>query len=443
MGEQIDVGSGKIEVPVRKLFRFEGSFEGKTVSILADDGCSSNIISKEFIEQNETLFKTRLKKTNIRIEHSKSDSTEEPMGGMENGTVSFQGHEYTSNWVVADSRYDIILGMPWHEEMNVRKNYHQREVFVKSLRLQEEETNSDKIRVSNISVKKFRRGIRTNQFIEIFAVRAVTGKVKTGRPLKDSISNQAEDAFQKLLNNHENEAEIVELLTEYAEIFKSKLPAGLPPKREVDHRIDIKEGCQPPFRKLYQLSPAELLAAKEYIEENLKSGKIRPSKSPYGSPMFFAKEKDGTLRGVVDYRAVNHITKRNSTAIPRTDEMFDRLGRAKYFSKIDMKTGFHQIRVHPDDVEKTAFTTKYGQFEYLVMAIGLCNAPATFQTLMNSIFFDHIDSFIVVYIDDLLIFSKTKDEHIQHLRIVFERLRENKLFISPKKCEFMKSELNS
>ena len=158
------------------------------------------------------------------------------------------------------------------------------------------------------------------------------------------------------------------------------------------------------MRPLYQLSPSELVAVKEYVTELLRKKKIRRSKSPFGASLFFAKH-NGKLRAVVDYRALNRITKRNNTPLPRADEMFDRLGEARVFSKLDLKTGFHQIRVQPEDIEKTAFNTKYGQFEYLVMPMGLCNAPATFQTLMNTIFYDCIDEFIVVYMDDLLIFS--------------------------------------
>ena len=138
----------------------------------------------------------------------------------------------------------------------------------------------------------------------------------------------------------------------------------------------------------------------------------------------------------MDYRALNRITKRNNAPLPRSDEMFDRLGGARYFSKLDLKTGFHQIRVKPEYIEKTAFNTKYGQFEYLVMPMGLCNAPATFQTLMNQIFYDCIDVFLVVYMDDLLIFSKDEESHYRNLETVLSLLKEHKLYASPKKCEF-------
>lgn len=155
---------------------------------------------------------------------------------------------------------------------------------------------------------------------------------------------------------------------------------------------------------------------KEYATENLEKGKIRRSKSPYGTSLFLVKEK-GKLRAVVDYRALNRITKRHKGPLPRPDEMFDRFGDAFFCSKLNLKTGFHQIRLKPDDIEKTAFNTKHGQFEYMVRPMGLCNAPATFQTLMNRIFHDCLDDFLVVYMDDLFIFSQSREEHFRHIEI--------------------------
>ena len=177
----------------------------------------------------------------------------------------------------------------------------------------------------------------------------------------------------------EKNAKFERLLAEFESVFKTELPPGLPPRGSVDHEIQVEEESKPPHRPLFQLSPVELEAAKEYVEKLLKSGKIRPSKSPYGASLFFVKQDKGKLRGVVDYRALNRLTKKNNAPIPRSDEMLDRLGGAKSFSKLDLKTGFHQIRVKPEDIEKTAFNTKYGQFEYLVLPMGLFNAPASFR----------------------------------------------------------------
>ena len=160
------------------------------------------------------------------------------------------------------------------------------------------------------------------------------------------------------------------ILAEFESVSKTELPSGLQPMRSVDHEIQVEEASKPPHRPLLQLSPVELEVAKEYVEKLLKSGKRRPSKSPYGASLFFVKQ-NGKLRGVVDYRALNRLAKKNTAPIPRSDEMFDRLGGAKSFSKLDLKTGFHQIRVKPEDIEKTAFNTKDGKFEYLVMPLRL------------------------------------------------------------------------
>lgn len=196
------------------------------------------------------------------------------------------------------------------------------------------------------------------------------------------------------------------VLRKYENVFQDKLPPGLPPRRSGDHEIEAQPGSKAPHRRLYQLSPWELEAAKRYVKDLLKSGKIRQSKSTYGAPLLFVKQDEKPLRGVVDSRGLNLITKRNNAPLPRSDEIFDMFGEARVFSKLDPKTGFHHIRVRPKDAEQSAFNTKYGQFEYMVMPMGLCNAPATFQSLMNPIFHDCIDDFIAVYMDDLLIFSK-------------------------------------
>lgn len=178
-------------------------------------------------------------------------------------------------------------------------------------------------------------------------------------------------------NRTSKNPEILALEQEYASVFGNYLPNGLPPKRDVDHAIKIKEEARPPHRPKFQLSPAELIATKEYVTELLRKGKIRPSRSPYWAPLFFVEQK-GKLRGVIDFRALNLITKANNALIPHTDEMFDSLEKASYYSRLDLKTGFYHSRIFPEDVEKTAFKTKYGHYEFLVMPMGLRNAPTTF-----------------------------------------------------------------
>ena len=173
---------------------------------------------------------------------------------------------------------------------------------------------------------------------------------------------------------------------EYGAIFQEGLPLDMPPTRTVDHQIPLKADMPPPFKGIFRLSQLELQELKSQLDQLLKDGKISPSISPYGAPVLFVKKKDGTLRMCIDYRALNSQTIQNRYALPRIDELFDRLHGAKIFSKIDLTSGYYQIAIDPKDRYKTAFRTRYGHYEFNVMPFGLTNAPATFQTLMNDIF---------------------------------------------------------
>jgi len=188
------------------------------------------------------------------------------------------------------------------------------------------------------------------------------------------------------------------------------------------------------------MSSAELQALKDELEFLVRNGRIRPSTSPYGAPVFYVKQK-GKLRLVFDYRALNKNTVKSVAAIPNIQEMFDRLSNAKYFSKFDLASGYHQVLMAVEDIPKTAFRTKYGLFEWTVMPFGLSNAPATFQSMVNAIFSDMIDHFLIVYLDDILVFSTTLEEHVVHLDKVLQRLQDNKLHCRVTKCEFLKEEL--
>ena len=180
---------------------------------------------------------------------------------------------------------------------------------------------------------------------------------------------------------------------------------------------------------------------KKQLEELVKSGFIQPSKSPFGAPILFVKKKDGTMRMCIDYRALNNITIKNAYPLPRIDELFDRLQGARYFSKIDLRSGYHQIRIDPQDVPKTAFRTRYGHFEFLVLPFGLTNAPGTFMHLMHQTFREFLDDFVLVFLDDILIFSRTLEEHQRHVTQVLTKLRESKLYAKESKCDFFKEEV--
>ena len=231
------------------------------------------------------------------------------------------------------------------------------------------------------------------------------------------------------------------ILSDYEDMFPEQLPKGRPPKREVEFAIKTEPGAAPPNRPPYRLSPKEHEELQAQIEDLLAQGHIRPSQSPYGAPILFVPKKDGRWRMCIDYRALNKQTIKDRYPLPRIDDLLDRLGKAKYFSTIDLASGYHQIAMKEDDIPKTAFRTHRGHFEFVVMPFGVSNAPATFQRLMNKVFAKELDAFILVYLDDILVFSRTKEEHLEHIRTALGRLRDAKIYARLHKCEFYKDKV--
>jgi len=184
------------------------------------------------------------------------------------------------------------------------------------------------------------------------------------------------------------------------------------------------------------MAPVEMKELKEQLQELLDKGFIRPSASPWGAPVLFVKKKDKSMRLCIDYRELNKITIKNWYPLPRIDDLFDQLQGASVFSKIDLRSGYHQLKIKQCDIPKTAFRTRYGHFEFLVMPFGLTNAPATFMDMMNMIFQPYLDKFVVVFIDDILVYSKDKEEREEHLRTILQTLRENNYMRSLRSASF-------
>jgi hypothetical protein len=194
----------------------------------------------------------------------------------------------------------------------------------------------------------------------------------------------------------------------------------MPPDHDVEFVIELQPGMAPISRRPYKMTPEELAKLKVQLNELLDKGYIRPSSSPWGYPALFVKKKDQSLRLCVDYRPLNAITIKNKYSLPRIDILFDQLADAKVFSMVDLRSGYHKIKIRLEDVPKTTFSTRYGLYEYLVMSFGLTNAPAHFMYLMNSVFMLELDKFVMVFIDDILIYSKSEEEHAQHLRVILQ-----------------------
>jgi hypothetical protein len=223
---------------------------------------------------------------------------------------------------------------------------------------------------------------------------------------------------------------------EFPDVFPDEL-LGLPPDRDVEFAIELIPGTPPISRRPYRMPPNELAELKKQLQDLLKKGLICPSSSEWGCPaLFMKKKKDNSLRMCVDYRPLNAVIIKNKYPLPWIDILFDQLSKDKVFSKIDLRSGYHQIKIRPQDIPKTTFSTRYDLYEYLVMSFGLTNDLVYFMYLMNSVFMPELDKFVIVFIDDILIYSENKEDHAEHLRIVLTRLREHQLYAKFSKCEF-------
>ncbi|GJU37556.1 putative reverse transcriptase domain-containing protein [Tanacetum coccineum] len=233
----------------------------------------------------------------------------------------------------------------------------------------------------------------------------------------------------------EKRLEDIPVVKEFPDVFPEDLP-GIPPVRQVEFQIDLIPGAAPIARTPYRLAPSEMQELSNQLQELTDRGFIRPSTSPWGAPVLFVKKKDGSFRMCIDYRELNKLTIKNRYPLPRIDDLFDQLQGSSVYSKIDLRSGYHQLRVREEDIPKTAFRTRYGHYEFQVMPFGLTNAPAVFMDLMNRVCKPYLDKFVIVFIDDILIYSRNEEEHASHLRIILELLRKEKLYAKFSKCDF-------
>lgn len=397
-------------------------------NILIDSGCEDICISKKYADQ------LKLKRKPSEVKAELWDGTLVPMDecldvlNIQIGKAKFK----TNPFIVDLIGYDVILGKTWLKQYNPRINWKRNTVLVnidnKNFFLDAESVKRQSSREEALLSKKQFAKLVKRQKSKIYLV---TIHPKT---------NQCEQDIEKNISDSKDD-ELQRILEEYKDVFPEDLPKGLPPKRQVEMEIKMKDDTAPVMGPMYKLSPKELKEMRKQIKHLLSHEFIKPSISPWGSPVLFTPKKDGSLRMCVDYRALNKKTIKNNVPLPRIDEVWDQLGNAKYFTTLDLRAGYNQIRIKENDIPKTAFRTRYGQFEYLVTPFGLTGTPGCFQTLMNNIFRPHLDEFVMVYLDDILIYSKTRKEHLKHLRIVLDTLRKEKLYGKLSKCHFMTQEV--
>ncbi|GJZ46172.1 putative reverse transcriptase domain-containing protein [Tanacetum coccineum] len=229
--------------------------------------------------------------------------------------------------------------------------------------------------------------------------------------------------------------EDIPVVREFPKVFPKDLP-GLPPIRQLEFQIDLILGATPVARAPYRLAPLEMQDLSNQLQELADRGFIRPSTSPWGAPVLFVKKKNESFKMFIDYRELNKLTVKNRYPLPRIDDVFDQLQGSSVYSKIDLRSGYHQLRDRDEDIPKTTFRTRYRHYEFQVMPFGLTNAPVVFMDLMNHVCKPYLDKFVMVFIDDILIYSRNKEEHANHLRIILELLKKEKLYAKFSKCDF-------
>ena len=416
-----------------KLLIVNGLIGRRPCRILIDSGASTDFVSEEWLKEHRFNTATKLSMDSITL----ADGRKIPSGGLLPKARLQMGRYRTARTFHAAKLdgFDAVLGKGWladaQESNDLHIDWKLNTLTMKAngrrftlFRALGKTAVVDK-RAAHLLLNTagLRKAARDKD--EMYLVRFQDGE--GGRDPKD---HKETDERTPLFD-------VTPIMNDYKDVVCDDLPPGLPPQRQIDHRIDLEPNQAPPYRPPYRTPEAYREELRKQINELLDKGFIRPSASPFGAPVLFVKKKDGSLRMCVDYRMLNKISIKNRYPMPRVDDLLDRLRGAKFLSKVDAHSGFNQIRIAPEHIERTAFTTAYGLFEYTVLPFGLCNAPATFQRLMNEVLREEIDDGLVcVYMDDVLIYSETEEDHKTHLRRVLGKLRQHRLYLKKKKCEF-------
>ncbi|GJS53017.1 putative reverse transcriptase domain-containing protein [Tanacetum coccineum] len=305
---------------------------------------------------------------------------------------------------------DVVIGMDWLSKYHARIIYDEKVVHIpidgETLIIRGDRSKTRQNHISYIKTKRY-----ISRGCQLFIAQVMEKK------------------------SDEKRLEDIPVVKEFLKVFPKDLP-GLPPVRQVEFQIDLILGATPITRAPYSLAPSKMQELSNQLRELADRGFIRPSTSPSGALVLFVKKKDGSFRICIDYRELNKLTVKNRYPLPRIDDLFDQLQGSSVHSKIDLRSGYHQLRVRGEDIPKTAFKTRYGHYEFQVMPFGLTNVPAVLMDIMNRVCKPYLDKFVIVFIDDILIYSRHKEEHANHLRIILELLKKEKLYAKFSKCDF-------
>lgn len=407
-----------VGITTKKTMKMKGVLGNREVVILIDSGASCNFISKRLVEELK-LPVVETEGFGVAVGNGEVISGSGKCEGVE---VEIQGVKITEEFLRFElGNIDLVLGYSWLAKLGeTRINW-----GLHILRFQVAEKwvaicSDPELLKSQVSLNAMEKLCEKEDVVYLLELQALFENESKANEKKPSLA-------------------ICSLLKKFAGVFQ--MPRGLPPARTREHAITLQEGTSPINVRPYRYSHNQKNEIERLVKEMLQAGIIRPSISPFSSPVLLVKKKDGGMRFCVDYRAVNKSTIPDRYPIPVIEELLDELAGATMFSKLDLKSGYHQIRVKASDVGKTAFKTHEGHYEFLVMPFGLTNAPATFQSVMNDIFKPFLRKFVLVFFDDILVYSRNEAEHKEHLRQVLQLLQKHQFYANDKKCSFGQAEI--
>ncbi|KAJ3703314.1 hypothetical protein LUZ61_007019 [Rhynchospora tenuis] len=402
-----------------QTLKFKGELGSTPICVLIDTGSTHSFINPALVDSAKWPVSTTTP-LNVRITNGAAMTTSTVCQQL---PFKLQNYDLSGTVRLLNIQgYDLILGMDWlsrHGPMSI-------------------DWDSDKLNLHN-----------QDQVIEL-TVQQEVAEVKLCQAVWDPVKEHQKGHMlvvahiyciqpTKTIEEKSVCPQLEPVLQQFEGVFLE--PSNLPPHRAIDHQIPLKPDATPVSMRPYRYSYYQRLEIEKIVKELLSSSFIRPSTSPYSSPVLLVKKKDNSWRLCIDYRQLNEATIKNKYPIPIIDDLLDELKGARYFSKIDLRSGYHQIRMADSDIFKTAFRTHNGHYEFVVMPFGLTNAPATFQTLMNNLFKPYIRQFVLVFFDDILIYSKTMSDHVVHVGKALQVLADNQLFAKLSKCEFGVSQI--
>jgi hypothetical protein len=436
---------------------------GNLCRTLVDSGADSNFITPQVVNRHQVPWKEKHKP--YSLVNPEGDLFDYNNGRIDKETdqllCSIQGHEWSVTFDVMHlEEHDAILGIPWLRDANPDIDWCTGQLRPRKSSGHQDVKTPEEVKLYAGASEGNRRTRRAAAKMQRDLSKALTAmqpdtakgyaseriKRRTLGLLKKHLGG-VKAYMDKKLQEHQNKPQqdrlshIPQQYQKYDKLFAEQLETKLPQHSRWDHEIELINGSNPTISKIYPLNETQLQTLREYIDEMLKLGYIRQSKSSAGHPVMFVPKKNGKLRLVVDYRKLNEITKKDRTPLPLTNELKDRLVGKQWFTALDLKGAYNLIRIKEGDEWKTAFRTKYGLYEYLVMPFGLTNAPATFQRMINEVLSEYLDMFVVVYLDDILIFSDDEEQHQEHVHKVLTKLQEHNLLVDPEKSKFHQHEV--